>query len=314
MLLGSTSLADSPLEAFSTGNIHKGEMRFPLVRGASQQPEVTVPALPGNCERHVDVTLKWDEEEDWVTVRLRGKGVLDQYPTVHRTLGVDYFPNPFWPETKDVVNGVYQFWFVSPAEEHTFYYDGTTLDLLGSDLEFASPPPGSIPIPIPTVKLVGSELFRPDANGDLDVKLTYSYSAMTRGDLPLYAHNITSFPFTNLCKGNRYRFDLSEARGYVSRPRPASEARSFSDYLRNGLFYSITIEPEEYYVFPPVDTQIVTYSQGTIIAGLIPTGYTWDIDAGFMNLAPPVKPFDGHGHCVNWFTGVHTQNINFCGP
>src|SRR5262245_40421544 len=155
MLLGSTSLADTPVSAFSTGNFHKGEMHFPLYRGASQQPEVIVPALPGNCERHVDTTVKWNEEQNKVTVRLRGKGVLDPHPTITRTLGVDFFPNPFWPEAKDIVDGVYQFWLVSPAEELTFYYDGTTLDLLGSTYEFPTPPPGAIPVPIPSVKLLG---------------------------------------------------------------------------------------------------------------------------------------------------------------
>src|SRR5262245_14088934 len=84
MLLGSTSLADTPVEAFSTGNFHKGEMHFPMYRGGSQQPEVTVPALPGNCGRHVDATVKWNEEQDKVTVRLRGKGVLDPHPTITR--------------------------------------------------------------------------------------------------------------------------------------------------------------------------------------------------------------------------------------
>ena len=314
LLFGSSSLADSPLDAFSSGNFHKGVIAIPLFRGAAPQPEVTIPALPNNCERHVDMTVRWNEEEDWVKVNLRGKGVLEQFPTITRTEGVNFFPNQFWPEIKDIVHGRYQFWFISAAEELTFYYDATTLDLLGSELDFPSQPPNTIAIPIPSAKIVGSEFIQPDANGDLDVELTFPYSGVVRGDRPDLAHHMVGFPFPNLCQGNQYRFDLSTARGYISKPLPASHARPFSDYLRNGLIYSITVEPPTPYVDPPLDTQFVTYGNATTFGGFIPDGYTWDIDAVFMNLAPPIKPRPGAGACQEYYTGFHTKNMNFCGP
>src|SRR5262245_22173681 len=140
LLLGSTGLADQHLSPSGSGTFHKGEIHFPLIRGAAMQPEVTVVPLPGNCERHVDMTVRWSEEEDLVTVKLKGKGVLEQFPNVTRTLGVNFFPNPFWPEAQSFVGGRYQFWFISPAGNITFYYDLATKDLLGSQYDFASPP------------------------------------------------------------------------------------------------------------------------------------------------------------------------------
>ncbi len=313
LLVGSTVLADRPSEISSSGNYHKGTLSLPLIRGAAMQPEVTLVTTPGNCERQIDMSVRWNEEEDWVKVKLRGKGVLVPYPNVPRTEGVNFFPNPFWPEAKDIVGGRYQFWFIAPAGDITFYYDATTLDIMGSQYEFPTPPPGAIPLTIPSVKLIGSEFFEPDENGDLDVDFTFQYSAMGRGDLPDYSHHIASFPPFNLCEAHPYRYDLSSTRGYFSPPRPKSEALSFSDFLRNAMNYAITTEPPSYYVFPPRDTQIITYSNSSLFGGGIPRGYTWDLDAAFMNIAPGIRPFPGAGSCTEHYSGVHTKNLNFCG-
>jgi len=315
LLVGSIGLADHSFEeGVSSGDVHKGTMYVPLIWGAAMQPEALSVAVPGNCQRTIDMTIRWDEDHDWVKVRLKGRGVLEPYPTVDRTQGVDFFPNPWWPEQKSFVNGRYQFWFISNAEEHTFYYDHNTLDLIGSDLDFATPPPGAIEIPIPIAKVLGSEFFQPSANGDVDVEWTWKYSGLVRLDRPEFSHMFGAFPPPNLCGSNQYRYDLSTTRGYISEPRPASEARPFSAYLKNGLIFQITIEPPQYPVEPPRDTQTATYNNATVFGGLVPPGYTWDIDAAFMNLAPGIKPFGAMGQCVNFFSGVHTKNLNFCGP
>src|SRR5262245_23158986 len=124
LLFGSIGLADSGFEEGAIGgDVHKGEMHVPMRWSVSTAPETLSIPVPGDCQRTIDMTMKWDEEQDYVRVRLKGKGVLTPHPTVHRTTGVDFFPNAFWPEQKDIDGGRYQFWLVSPAEAFTLYYD-----------------------------------------------------------------------------------------------------------------------------------------------------------------------------------------------
>lgn len=315
LLSGSLGLADSTFqEGESSGDVHRGTMYVPMHWSTSVAPETLSIPLPGNCQGTVDMTMKWNEEEDWVKVRLKGKNVLTPHPNVQRTAGVDFFPNAFWPEPKDVVGGRYQFWLISPAEEFELYYDGTTLDLLGSQFDFASPPPGSIPVRVPGIKIIPSTFFQPKPNGDLDVELTWKYSGLTRLDIPQLSHIFVTYPPHNLCQGNNFRYDLSTTRGYESQPRPAAEARPFSAYFENGIIFQITIEPPVPFTNPPLDTQIATYNNASGIGGLIPRGYVFDIDAFFMNVAPPIKPSPVDGQCTRYYSGVHTKNLTFCGP
>lgn len=315
LLFGSIGLADHAFEeGTSSGDVHEGKMQLPLVWNMQSLPENYWIPVPGDCQNTIHLTMKWDEEEDWVKIRLKGKNVLTPYPDVERTPGVNFFPNQFWPEAEDIVGGRYQLWLITASEEITLYFDAGTRDLLGSEFDFAAPPAGSIPIHVPGVKLVGSELFQPKPNGDLDVEFTWQYSAMVRLDRPELAHMFATFPAHNLCDINPFRYDLSTTRGYISEPRPASEARPFSAYFKNGLIFGITVEPAQYFVEPPRDTQIVTYGNASAFGGLIPPGYRFDVDAFFMNVAPPIQPSPVAGQCVFHYNGVHTKNLDFCGP
>ncbi len=313
IIQGSSGFADAPVIAKSGGDHHKGFMTVPLYRGVGVPPEATVIALPNNCEGQIEANLRWDEATNEVKVKLRGKGVLVPHPNIDRVPGVNYFPNPFWPEIEDISNGRYQFWIISQGELLDFYYDGTTLDLLGSEIDFPSPPPGSITISIPSVRAIGTDFFQPDANGDLEFDFTFAYDKMVRGDLPQFAQVVEGFPTPNLCYSNQYRVDQSYLRGYA-RTLPASEAKNFADYLRNGFFLSITVEPPEYYTYPPLDHLFSTYSNATQFGGAVPRGYTWDLDAAFMNVAPAIRPWPGQGQCVDWFAGVHDKGNDFCNP
>lgn len=276
------------------------------------QPEVTVLTPFGQCDRPIEMTIRWNEQADWVKVRLRGEEVLERFPDLVRTEGVNFFPNPFWPESKDIQDGRYQFWFISPAGNMTFFYDPVTFDLIGSEFDFTTPPAGAIPLSIPSVKVLGSDFFQPDEDGDLDVTFTWQYSSMVRLDRPDLAHHRTSFPPTNLCGAHPFRYDLTSARGYMGNALPVSEALEFSDYLRNGMFFNITVEPATYFVDPPLDTQTSTHSNASLFGGGIPKDYTWDIDAFFMNVAPGIRPFGGAGSCDVFFNGTHILDVNYC--
>ncbi len=297
--------------ARSTGSYHKGTLELQLNRGAAQPLELTVTRTPDNCKGKIDLKLSWDEKKNTATVEMHGKDVLVPYPTVHRTEGVDYFPNQFFKQTKDVVNGRYQLWLVTNGRNLTFYYNPQTLDLMGSELDFATPP-NAIPISFPTLRLFPTPFFEPKPNGDLDFKWTFAYDHAVRGDRPDLTEMYVTFPPPNLCGVNPYRIDLSTLRPYVSKPLPAAEAPSFSEYLRGGMLFDITTEPPQYFTEPPTATLIATYSQATVVGGGVPRGWTFDIDASFGNVSPPIRPWPGAGSCTRYTDPVHTKGLNFC--
>ncbi len=312
MLLSSLGLADSPVRPRSSGTFHKGSLTMPLRRGGATPFEAFLPALPSSCEAEMTITLTWDEQANQVHARLKGRHVLVPHPTIRRTLGVDFFPNPIWPEQKDFTNGRYLFWILSPAQMITFYYDSATHDIIGSEFEHPTPPPGAASLTVPGLKLFPSPFFQPDEDGNVDVEWSFAYDNVVRGDLPQFAHSFYTAPPANLCLANPFRYDLSTTIGYTSPARPAAEALSFSDYLRNGLVFDITVEPPQYVTFPPVAGQTSFYSGATVVGGGIPKGWALDLDAVFMNNAPPIKPFAAAHTCRDYFVPRHNPNINFC--
>lgn len=296
----------------SYGTYDKGTLTVPLRRGGAIIPETFLPQLPSNCTAEMTLTISWDEEENWVKYHLTGTHVLNPNPSVQRTEGVNFFPNPFWPEEQNFTNGRYMLWTISPSQMITFYYDPTTLDLMGSQYEFPTPPAGAIPVTIPGIKLFSTPFFEPDSEGNVDLEYSFEYAHAVRGDDPIYGHHYYTTPATNLCLANPYRYDLTTSRGYLSEPVPASEALPFSEYLRNGLLFDMTVEPPHYYTDPPLITQTSTYSNWTATGGGSPPGWSFDLDAVFMNNAPPIKPFALAGTCADGYSGTHIKNINFC--
>ncbi|MCA9634744.1 MAG: hypothetical protein KC420_01780, partial [Myxococcales bacterium] len=246
-------------------------------------------------------------------VKLKGKNALEAFPSVDRTVGVNFEPNQFWPDIEDYDNGRYQLWLFSAGGPLlTFYYSGETLDLLGSELDFDLPPAGSIPVAFPTLYGFATPFFQPDGNNDVDFEWTFDYDKSIRGDRADLAHMYVTFPPPNLCLVNPFRLDLSTLRPYISPPVPAAEARPWSDYLRSGLLFDITIETPEYVTEPPRTVAVGTYSGSTAIGGGIPKGWTMDIDAAFMSIAPPIREWGGANECSDYWGGVHTKGINFC--
>jgi hypothetical protein len=187
-----------------------------------------------------------------------------------------------------------------------------TLDLIGSELDFEEPPPNTIAIAFPTLYLTATSLFQPDENGDVDVSFTWEYDDMIRHDRPDLSHFYATFPPPNLCLANPDRLDLSTLRPYISDPRPAEEARPWSDWLRGGMLFDVTVEPPEYFVEPPRVTFIGTHQGTTAVGGGVPNGWKLDIDAAFMGVAPPIRPWQGAGLCEQTFEPVHDPGIDFC--
>ena len=292
------------------GDYEKGELEIKLRRGAAVPLELSVIPTP-SPNGAIDLEMEWDEEDNEVKVKLKGKKVLTRFPDVDRVPGVNFIENPWFPEPEDIENGRYQLWIATTGRMLTFYYDPTTLDLIGSDLDFETPP-AAIPVPFPSLRLFGSPFFQPKANGDLDFEWTFSYDQVARGDLPHLSEYYLTFPPPNLCGANPYRVDLSALRPYGSKPLPIEEAPSFSEYLRGGFIFDITVEPPEFYTDRAIQTGIGSYSQATLVAGGIPPGWTMDIDAAFGNNAPPIRPWGGAGQNALWTPPFHHLDANFC--
>lgn len=290
----------------------KGFMTLPTYQGAGIPFELTVmPGKQDNCNAEMKTTISWNEQANKVKVRLQGKNVLDQNPTFVRTAGVNYFPNQFWPEPKDVINGRHQYWMISPGGTITLYYDPVTLDLLGSEWDFQTPPP-AIPVTLPTIKVVSMTPFQPDANGDVDHTWEFDYDKIVKLDRPDQAHHLFTAAPENLCLANPFRFDLSTVRPFLTYGLPESEALNFREFLESGLIFDLTVEPAEYYTDPPLTTQIATYSTVALTGGVVPKGWSLDLAAVFGNQAPPIVPYPSRDTCDPYFYAAPKTNINWC--
>ena len=308
-----------PDAPYGTGDLDKGEFKVELYRGVAMPFEITVIETPNNCEGEIDLTVNWDRDANNVHVKLRSDvNTLEPYPDVDRDLGVDFFPNPFFPDQEDVVDGRYQLWLISASGPiMNFWYSPTTLDLVGGPTEFPPdepPPVGLIPVPFPTLYMFATPMFQPKNSGKVKVDWDFDYDDAHRGDRPEYSHHYVTFPPPSLCGANPFRLDLSTLRAYITDPMPREDARPWDDYLRGGLLFDVTVEPADYFVEPPLTNLTATYSGATAVGGSIPRGWQLDIDAAFAGLAPPIKPFPGRDTCEQWFEPMHTVGFNVCGP
>lgn len=318
LALGPTNEADASLSnvEFSLGDASKGLLTMPLYRAGIVPDEFLVLATPGNCQRSVQVTLGWDEEENWVRVHIKGKGVLERFPSVDRTEGVDFFTNPFWPEPEDFDDGRYLLWLITSPGVTTFYYDVNTLALLGSQYDFETPPVPAIPIEVPHFVAIPTPFFQPDEHGDVDVVHEYAYDGLIRPDLADQAHTLGTMVPTTLCKADPFRFDRTSTRPYSS-ARPASEALTWREFLENGLAFDLTVEPPEFFSYPPVSTNVGVYQGTASTAGNIPKGWSVDLEAFFGSIAPPIRPlptapFPGET-CENWYKPQRNRAFDVCG-
>lgn len=311
--------ADHPDGPHGKGDLDKGELEIELYRGVAVPFELSVVETPGNCEGEIDLKIKWDADDNEVKVRMTSdNNTLEPHPNVDRTFGVDYLPNQFFEEPEDVLNGRYQLWIISAAGPvMNFWYSPETLDLVGGPGEFPdpeNPPMGLIPVPFPTLYMFSTPMFQPNDDGKVNMNWEFPYDGAHRGDRPEYSYHYVTFPPPNLCGANPFRLDLSHLRPYITAPLPRSEARPWSDYLRGGLLFDVTIEPGEYFMEPPLTSLTATYSGATAVGGSIPRGWQLDIESAFAGLAPPIKQFTGANTCEQYFEGFHDPGINFCAP
>lgn len=297
----------------SQGLLQKGKLHVDLHRGAVVPLEATVIKTPNNCAGSLGLDIEWDEAKDRVTVKLRGSEVLTPYPDVNRSKGVDFITNPHFPEPVDIVDGRYQLWIIGAAGPKTpFYYDTSTYELLGGGDDFVAPA-GAIALEFPTFYLFTSPFFQPNNGGRVKFDWSFSYASPGRGDRPELSYHTLAFVPPDLCHIDQFRIDKTSLRPWISDPAPITKARPWSDYLHGGLMFNVSVEPDEYFVEPPLVSLTGSYSGATVLGGGVPRDWQLDFDAALAGLAPPIVQWAGANECLVEFQGFH-DGQNICEP
>lgn len=315
--LALTSLAfasgeDQVVKSESEFSTDKGRMVVELHRGAEVPYEVTLIKTGSNCDASVKADLRWDRAKNTLKVHLTGKRALFPNPTVERVEGVSWFPNKFIPEKQSYTDGRYQLWLLSSGAPIKMYYDPTTLDLLGSEFDFAQPP-SDVVLMVPSVVALPTQFFEPKANGDVDVSWEMPYDHLTRGDSNgTLGYHLAAFPPFNLCSLDPFRFDLSQVRPYVTNPLPLDKTLSFEQFLTAGLFVDVTVEPPQYPIYPPKVTMTASISGSYVLGGAVPKGYGVDLDAQAAGVSPVIRPFAGAGQCEQLTVVRPKSTTNSC--
>jgi hypothetical protein len=256
-----------------------------------------------------------------VHVLVKGRH-FDVSPTVTRTLDVNYFPDPFHNAPQSFQNGVYRVWIVlgSTTRQAHFWYDPTTLNLLGSDFDFPTgPPAGTIPVAFPIFSITGSNPFTPDADGNVVHQFTLKYSAVTVED-GTFARSFATFPPLNLCFAAPLQPGISQLMPYVSPWQAASDAPKWSDMLHAGMGFDIQLDdptpppPQFGHNLPYVFSGISYAGNMTALQGGVPNGQHFQILTAIQNVTPvldAVPGGNGRG-CVGYVAEDHHTAQNFC--
>lgn len=307
------------------GNDDKGSLYLPQWRGASVGIEEYVWAPPsGDCRKlKGTVRVDWDSAANTAHIVMKYRG-LPRRPSVRRTEGVDYFPDPFHDFPKDFDNGVYRLWVIQGADPvvGTFYYDPATLELLGSQYDFPEGPPNGgavIPVNIPLFTLSGSASFEPDADGFAVHEYTIPYDNLQVESGDFSVARISFVPF-NLCLGQPAAPARGQARPYVTPWLPVGQGPSFKKLLHSGIAFDIQLEnPEDAtaaggnlpYVFGGV-----AFIGGPSFQGGVPNGQRFSLSSQIQNVAPIINPVPGGNGlgCHSYVNEPHITALNHCAP
>ncbi len=304
------------------GDTDKGALYIPLYRGATAAIEDYVYAPPDHtCGTYRGtVRIDWDKDKNTVHYLIKYRNV-PKSPVIHRTEGVDWWPNPFHDAPKDLETTGFRLWSVfatiNTALTH-FYYDGTTLKLLGSEHDFpGGPPAGSITVDFPVFPLVSSSLMFPDEDGNLVHEYTTAYDHVTV-EGGAYGHALVTDIPLDLCLGNPVEPPKGQLRPYVSPWFPPNEAPSWAEVLRSGLFLDGTIDdatvPFPDNNVPYVYSGITLMSNVPGVQGGVPNGWAFSNDSAFLNVSPIIRPVPGGNGpgCMPYVSEPHVDAPRYC--
>src|SRR6185295_6920992 len=231
------------------GDDNRGALVAPMYRGASDGIEDYVYAPPdGDCENARGVMrIDWNSKQNVVKYQLKYKKI-PPHPSIHRTEGVDFFPNPAHLAPKDFDNGGYRFWTILAAQSflNDFYYSATTLDFVGSQYDFpAGQPPGTIKVQNPVFGLLTNHLMFPEEDGSLFREWTMPYDKVEVEGGPWSLGIATYIPLT-LCEGNEFQPISGQLRPWAGPWLTHDQLNmSWGDMLKRAPVFDTTVDENQ---------------------------------------------------------------------
>ncbi len=304
------------------GNEDKGALIMPLWRGAATGIEDHLFTPPdGDCtDTRGLMRVDWNSEENTVRYQLKFKKV-PVHPSVHRTEGVDYFPNPIYGAPKDFEDGGYRFWTLLTAITGVtvrFYYDFTTLKYIGSEYDFPEGPPPAIGLDLPVFTLFTTHLIFPEEDGSMYKEYTVPYDAVTvEGGAYSFAY-ATYIPL-DLCQAHPVQPTLGQLRTWVGPWLPPEEAPTWRDVLKNAPAFDLTADenkpfPETNGFEPYVFSGIAFLGNNPNFQGGVPNGYRASLPSLILQVAPGIRPIEGGNgpNCKPTLIDPHVTAPRFC--
>ncbi len=309
-----------------TGDDNKGQLYSPLWRGAGGAIEDWITPLPAGypTDPKGTVRIDWDKSANTVHYSIKLYH-MKQSPSIARVDGGDpeitdpnnpnhyiappaasWWANKFHTNPKNMPikasDGTgYRLWTIFATfntKNVPFFYDGQTLKLLGSGLDFPSgPPSGTIGLGIGVGQLVSSALLYPDASGFATREYTVPYGQVTT-EGGYYGYFVAAFVPQNLCKANPYQPAQGQLRPYVSKWQTPSQASPWNVILRNGISFDLTVEEGRPDVPPGGNDQNEDYIYSGIsyaannpsAPGGVPLGWHFSLPAAIANVQPALYP------------------------
>jgi hypothetical protein len=219
----------------------EGGFEIPMVTGGAAPTEVLLEE-PEMCrpEAKAKARITYSKRRNEVVLEAAFDG-LPYRMSFTRPVDVSTPYNRFPLEVHD---GKWQFWFVGRMLnfDTTFYYDATTLRLIGSEHDIpGGPPPNSIPVPIATMHMTSTPLFEGRPDGTASARFVFRYDQMLdeQGKGGVYFSYV---PYS-LCKPDEY------GPYYTNGGLPVSLAMSFDQVLQSiwsgyGMVVATSLEPD----------------------------------------------------------------------
>jgi hypothetical protein len=257
----------------------EGEFTVPIPVGAGPL-EVGI-ATPEMCAGEMNVTYSYSKSDNKVRARIKGTGMpyrLDYTRTTDVSTQFNIHP-------VSIEDGKWQVWTIARTLEVYIlaYYDGLTLQLLGTEYEYPDgPPPGSIPVPIAGAQMICSPIFEGDEDGNVDFTWEWDYDAMI--DAAGNGGTVTTGLPVSLCTPDKLVIY------YKNGGVPPDQAMSWDDVLntvnKDGIVVATSLEPD------PKPEELI--SRDNIMLGhvgnypnVIPPGYTVELNSRTLRRLEP---------------------------
>lgn len=318
-----TAFDESLVAPIWLGDDDQGALIAPLYRGAAVAIEdfVFVPPDHDCTDARATLRVDWDSHKNQVHYQVKYKKV-PIHPSVHRTEGIDFFTNPAHQSPASFDDGGFRFWTILTAPTgltKNFYYDGATLQFVGSEYDFPNGPPATaFPVALPVFTLFGSKLYFANADGTMFHEYTVPYDHVT-AEGGIFSLAYTSFIPLDLCESNQVQPTLGQLRPWASPWQPPSLAASWRDVLHGGAAFDTTVDqnqpfPDTFGFEPYIYSGIAFIGNAVAPQGGVPNGSVVHLSSVILQVAPALRPIAGGNGagCQSFVAEPHVTGPRFC--